>query len=72
MPTAGATNMPETETKHEPIAHAYRRTFAGLVACSANRSGSSTTACIEMPSRVYRKNRYRPMVPASASSVMMI
>ena len=57
MPRVGASNIPEMEMKHDPMAQAYRRTATGLVASNASRVGESTTACIETPRRDRLKKR---------------
>ncbi len=51
----GASRMPDSAAKTDPITQAHRRTRFGLSPVMAMRSGSSTTPRMAMPRRIDRK-----------------
>jgi hypothetical protein len=66
-PTVGTRSTPDRHAKTAPMLHDSDRTRTGLVPAMDSRTGSSTTACIDRPSFVVRKNRYNPAAANSAT-----
>ena len=59
-PRVGASRMPDSAAKTDPMDQAVNRTRPGLSADRATSVGLSTTARMATPSRWRRKKAYRP------------
>ena len=64
--------MPDRAANVHPMIHATRRTAFGLVPVTSSNSALSTTARIAVPTRVRRRNRYRPTAASSDTPTMII